>query len=152
MAPFYGWFSILTVLLMSAAAVEFFPVTLPVPWTGVFLLAIILSVSVLPFFYGRIFIKDATFIETPSQGTRQANGDVAGESSTDFRLEEDLFGGEVCPLLGSRDTEGVGHNSLTPNDLTWRQCLRVSRAGRASISPRVDCPACDVTAVRRFDE
>lgn len=119
--------------MSTSVAVVFFPFSLPVPWTGIFLVTGILSVSVLPALYGRIYIRETTLgclreLSTNSdsfeEDTRDA-GDVSEGFATNFRLENDLFGGEVFPLLGSTGVGELG-SGIKSCSLTWRQVLRVS--------------------------
>lgn len=128
MEPFYIWFA--AVVLFLVAAVTPLPFALPVPWTGIVLAVLVLSVSALPFVYGHVYIVSDMLgvsrepsIDGDDGGahTRGVGDDgeaMAGRSRLD---EEDLVGCETYPLLGP--TEGVG--SLQNRSLTWRQCLQV---------------------------
>lgn len=140
MAPFYVWFAVVTLFLMAVDAADFFPVAAPVPWTGILLLLVVLSVSGLPLLYGRVYVRDAMLgfsresstQSSGSEGEARATSDVGDTFTSDFRLEEDLFGGEVFPLLGSRHALEAGRNSdIEGRSLTWKECLRVSGAAKA---------------------
>lgn len=139
MTPFYGWFTAMTVFLIAAVVVVFFPVTLPVPWAGIVLVVLVFSVSALPMRYGRVYVRDAMLAfsrEQPLSGARGEGdlrdvGDDGEGVANDCKLEEDLFGGEVFPLLGSRDGVGGGHLAeIESRSLTWKQCLGVRATHR----------------------
>lgn len=130
MKPFYIWFTVVTLFLV--AAVTPFPFALPIPWTGIVLAVLVLSVSALPFVYGRVYIVSDTLrasrepsMDGDDSGAHthlRSVGD-GGEGAVDrLRLdEEDIFARESFPLLGP--TEGMG--SLGSSSLTWKQCLQV---------------------------
>lgn len=131
MKPFYVWFAAVTLFLV--AAVMPVPFELPVPWTGVVLAVLVLSVSALPCAYGRVYIApDALGFsgehseDGDDSGTHlRGIGDDGEGTAGRFRLEEEgVFGRESYPLLGS--TEGV--ESPGSRSLTWRQCLQVGCA------------------------
>lgn len=134
MAPFYIWFAVLTLFLIASLAAVLLPSGLPVPWSGLLLVILVFSVSALPMLYGRVYIRDAMLGFSRESSRSIDNGgdphsadNIGGGIAGDLRLEEDLFGGEVFPLLGSRDDEGAAHNAdIENNSLTWKQCLRVS--------------------------
>ncbi len=136
MRPFYLWFTAVTVFLVASVAPVPFPI--PVPWAGVVLAALVLSVSALPFAYGRVYLTTATLGVSREASTDGDGGEAIGVSdhaggiSSGFRLQEDLFGREEHPLLGQPDGvgSGSGFTELGPDSLTWKQCLRVSFAGK----------------------
>lgn len=136
MTPFYGWFVGLTLFLIAAVAAGLLPVVLPVPWSGLLLFFLVVSVSALPMLYGRVYIRDAmvgfsrdSSPSSGSEGDTHSAASVGRGIADGFRLEEDLFGGEVFPLLGSRaDFEAVRNADIENGSLTWNQCLRVSLA------------------------
>ena len=90
--------------------------------------SVVLSVSALPFAYGRVYIgSDMLGVSRePSMGgdesaalMRGAGGDREGTAGR-FRLDEDnVFGRESHPLLGSTEGGVLGSRSLT-----WKQCLQ----------------------------
>lgn len=136
MTPFYGWFVVLTLFLIAAVAAGLFPVGLPVPLSGLLLFVLVVSVSALPMLYGRVYIRDAMLgfsressRSSGSEGDTHSAASVGGGIAGGFRLEEDLFGGEAFPLLGSRDDlKAVRNADIENGSLTWKQCLRVSLA------------------------
>ena len=127
MKPFYIWFAAVTLFLV--AAVTPLPFELPTPWTGIVLAILVLSVSALPFAYGRVYIgSDMLRVsrEPSMDGDESAalmrgvGGDGEGTAGR-FRLDEDdVFGRESHPLLGSTEGGVLGSRSLT-----WKQCLQV---------------------------
>lgn len=127
MKPFYIWFAAVTLFLV--AAVTPLPFELPTPWTGIVLAILVLSVSALPFAYGRVYIgSDMLGVsrEPSMDGDESAalmrgvGGDGEGTAGR-FRLDEDdVFGRESHPLLESTEGGVVGSRSLT-----WKQCLQV---------------------------
>lgn len=128
MKPFYLWFAAVTLFLV--AAVTPLPFELPVPWTGIVLAILVLSVSALPFVYGRVYIvsdllrvsREPSIDGDDSGALLRGVGDDGEGTAGRFRLDEgDVFGRESYPLLGS--TEGVG--SIGSRNLTWKQCLQV---------------------------
>lgn len=143
MRPFYLWFTAVTVFLV--ASVTPIPFSIPVPWAGVVLAALVLSVSALPFAYGRVYLTSANLGMMSREASTDGDGDgseaidvssdLAGGMASGFRLEEDLFGREAYPLLGQPDGIGAGPGGpgvaeLLPGSLTWKQCLRVSFAAK----------------------
>ena len=134
MSPFYVWFAVLVLFLMAAAAVAFMPFSLPVPLTGILLLALVLLVSSIPVFYGRVYIKDAmlAFSMEPFNGGGSEEGREGFEGGRErgdvtmcgVTAEEENFGGELVPLLGSGNGVGGG-NGLQTENRTWKQCLVV---------------------------
>lgn len=128
MKPFYIWFTAVTLFLVLA--VTPLPFALPVPWTGIVLAALVLSVSALPFVYGRVYVVSDTLrvsressVDVDDSGAQVPGvGDDGEGAAGRFRLDEDgVFGRESYPLLGS--AEGVG--ALGSRSLTWRECLQV---------------------------
>ncbi|CAM9554235.1 unnamed protein product, partial [Laminaria digitata] len=138
LTPFYVWFAVVTLFLMASVAVVFFPFALPVPWTGIFLVIVVLSVSGLPLLYGRVYVRGNVFGHSRDSSSTSTNfgvepdprnaGDATDSVTADLPLEEDLFGGELFPLLGSTDGLGAGRNAdIESCSLTWEQCLRDKR-------------------------
>ena len=129
MRPFYLWFAGVTAFLIASVAPV--PFSVPAPWAGVLLAALVLSVSALPVAYGRVYLTTATLghsrqASTDCEGGEALGvGDVAEGIASGFRLEEDLFGREAYPLLGPN---GVAER--VPGSLTWKECLRVSFAAK----------------------
>lgn len=129
MTPFYIWFAAVTLFLI--AAVSPLPFALPVPWTGICLVVLVLSVSALPYSYGRIYIRLAALgvSREPSVdnygGSEADTRDVSGVGQgvpCEFEIEEEnLFGRELHPLLGSAG----GVAEIASCSLTWKQCLQV---------------------------
>lgn len=126
---------------MAAVTAVFFPFALPVPWAGVILVIVVLSVSALPPLYGRVYVRGKVFEHSressahsnfgleaePPQLSRIASDNV----SVDFPLE-DQFGGELFPLLGSTEGLGAGRNAeIESCSLTWKECLKVRDAAKA---------------------
>lgn len=129
---------------MASVAVVFFPFALPVPWTGIFLVIVVLSVSGLPLLYGRVYVRGKVFGHSRDSSSTSTNfgvepdprnvGDATDSVTADLPLEEDLFGGELFPLLGSTDGLGAGRNAdIESCSLTWEQCLRVRDAAKAAL-------------------
>lgn len=123
-SPFYVWFTVVTLFLIAAAATEFMPFSLPIPWTGICVITLVLLVSVVPMLYGRVYIKDAmvAFSRNPFNDGGDDSNDEGGNASN--VMEGDIFRGEISPLLGSRNGQDVENR-------TWKQCLvvRVPRDG-----------------------
>lgn len=128
MKPFYNWFA--AVVLFLIAAVSPLPFALPVPWTGIFLAVLVLSVCALPYCYGCIYIRLATLGVSRENSSDCYGGEADTRSVSDvgqgmaceLAMDEDyLFGRETRPLLGTADVAELSRRSLT-----WKQCLRVS--------------------------
>lgn len=128
MKPFYVWFAAVTLFLV--AAVIPLPFALPVPWTGIVLVVFVLSVSALPFAYGRVYIVADTLgvsrepsIDGDDSGAHiRGVGDDGEGTAGRFGLgDEDIFGRESYPLLGSTEARGPPAS----RSLTWKQCLQV---------------------------
>lgn len=126
MKPFYIWFAAVTLFLV--AAVTPLPFSLPTPWTGIVLAVLVLSVSALPFAYGRVYIvsdmlevsRESSIDGDDSAALIGGVGDNGEGTAGSFRLDEDgVFGRESYPLLGSTEGEVLGSRSLT-----WKQCLQ----------------------------
>lgn len=137
MTPFYTWFAIMIVFLMAVSAFQVSSLEVPVPWTGVTLVALVLSVCALPLLYGRIFVRDAGLACSGSDVTpNSSNGDEFEPSQSslsdglvgDINMSSDPLLGERLPLLGSAGAAaGVAPDvQLEHASLTWRQCLVVS--------------------------
>ncbi|CAM9499457.1 unnamed protein product [Pylaiella littoralis] len=126
MKPFYNWFA--AVVLFLIAAVSPLPFALPVPWTGIFLAVLVLSVCALPYCYGCIYIRLATLGVSRENSSDCYGGEADTRSVSDvgqgmaceLAMDEDyLFGRETRPLLGTADVAELSRRSLT-----WKQCLR----------------------------
>lgn len=143
MMPFYIWFTVVSSSLIAAMVAGAFPVTLPVPWTGLLLFGLILSVSVLPMLYGRTYIRDVSLGCGRGESSARIGDDDGATitsfpeaSADDYRLEDDLLEGEAFPLLGSMENVvGVHVVGLDTSSLTWRQCLHVSRVKNTQLLP-----------------
>lgn len=145
LTPFYIWFAGVTLFLMASVAAVFFPFTLPVPWAGILLVIVVLSASALPLLYGRVYIRGKVFEHSRESSTSSSfcvepdpriAGDATDSVSADSPLEEDLFGGELFPLLGSTDALGAGRNAdIESCSLTWEECLRVRGAAKVVLRP-----------------
>ena len=71
-------------------------------------------------------------------------GDATDIISADSPLE-DLFGGELFPLLGSTDGLVAGRNAdIESCSLTWKQCLRVRDVTKAVLRPFASAAAFDL--------
>lgn len=118
--PFYVWFAVVTLFLIVAAATEFMPFSLPTPWTGICVVTLVLLVSVIPMLYGRVYIKDAMIAFSRDPFIDFNGGDDSNDEggNTSNVMEEDIFRGEISPLLGSRNGREIENR-------TWKQCLVV---------------------------
>lgn len=135
----------MTLFLMAAVCAVFFPFALPVPWAGILLVIVVLSASALPLRYGRVYIRGKVFEHSRESSTSSSfcvepdpriGGDTTDSVSAESPLEEDLFGGELFPLLGSTDGLGAGRNAdIESCSLTWEQCLRVRNAAKTLLRP-----------------
>lgn len=128
MRPFYIWFTAVVVFLI--AAVSPLPFALPVPWTGMFLAALVLSVCALPYYYGCIYIRLAVLGDSREPSLDDygdepdAGGGVSNSMACEFTMEDDdFFGREIHPLLGSSSASA---SEFSRCSLTWRQCVQVS--------------------------
>lgn len=129
MRPFYTWFTAVVVFLI--AAVSPLPFALPVPLTGILLVALVLSVCALPYYYGCIYIRLAVLGDSrePSlddyDGELDERGGASNSMACEFAMEEEdgLFGREIHPLLGS---SSAGAAEFSRCSVTWRQCIQVS--------------------------
>lgn len=141
LTPFYVWFAVVTLFLMTAVTAVFFPFALPVPWAGVMLVFVVLSVSALPLLYGRVYVRGKVFEHSRESSAHsnfglepeppQLSRDASDSVGVDYPLE-DLFGGELFPLLGSAEGLGAGrHADFESCSLTWKECLKVMDAGKA---------------------
>lgn len=136
MTPFYIWFMGITSFLIAAMLAGAFPsVTLPVPWTGIAVVGIVVSVSALPTFYGGMFIRDAALRSERRETSSCSDNDSSARDAVSFsgavtgdcRLEDDLIGGETYPLLGSvENLSTVRAADVDSCNLTWKQCMKVS--------------------------
>lgn len=126
---------------MTAVTAVFFPFALPVPWAGVMLVFVVLSVSALPLLYGRVYVRGKVFEHSRESSAHsnfglepeppQLSRDASDSVGVDYPLE-DLFGGELFPLLGSAEGLGAGrHADFESCSLTWKECLKVMDAGKA---------------------
>lgn len=127
MKPFYNWFAAVVVFVI--AAVSPLPFALPVPWTGILLAVLVLSVCALPYLYGCVYIRlavlavsrEPSFDEFGSEADARGVSDVGQGVACELTMGEDnLFGREIHPLLGS-----AGDAELSRCSLTWKQCLQV---------------------------
>lgn len=126
---------------MASVGATFLPCSLPVPWAGILLVILVLSASALPLLYGRVYIRGKVFEHSRESSTSSSfcvepdpriASHATDNASADSPLEEDLFGGELFPLLGSTDGLGAGRNAdIESCSLTWEQCLRVRDAAKA---------------------
>lgn len=136
MTPFYIWFACTTSFLVAATLVGTLPVTLPVPWTGLALVTAVMSVSILPFFYGQIFVRDVCALERREACATNGGSDGAygGRSSRGYSNgvgrgggvdDEGDAGGETLPLLGTVDGTAVVREDIESHGMTWKECLQV---------------------------
>lgn len=134
MAPFCIWFAVIILVLVAAMLAGAFPVSLPVPWTGVIIVTLVLAVLGLPMLYGRIYVRDGVLgcgpgdfsVHGSSDGHVEDDTNFANDSSEGLRLEDDLLEGEAFPLLRAPGNVGDCRTlDLACSNMTWRQCIQV---------------------------
>lgn len=134
MTPFYIWFAAIISVLVAAMLAGAFPVTLPVPWTGIVIVTLVLAVLGLPMLYGRIYVRDAVLgfgrgdfsVHGSSDEHVEDDSSFANDSNEGLRLEDDLLEGEAFPLLRAPGNVGDCRTlDLTCSNMTWKQCIQV---------------------------
>lgn len=130
--PYYTWFVCTTSFLVTASLLEAFGASLPTPWTGFLVVAVVMSVAFIPFTYGRTYIRDADCLRSRGTSTGSDNSEDRGTCRGRLRgtwqdndLEDDTLGGETSPLLGAVGGVNMVDEDLDNCNLTWRQCLQV---------------------------